>query len=97
MPLYITFDLDVLDLADAPGISNLEPLHEGFRASQIVKIFHGLRGLDIIGDDIVCMILTKDNPNNITAMNAMAIMFERVAFLRITLTSSAKLRLLALR
>ena len=81
MPLYITFDLDVLDPADAPAVSNLEPLHEGLRASQIVKIFHGLRGMNIIGGDIVCMIPTKDNPNNITAMNAMAIMFEMVALI----------------
>lgn len=81
LPLYITFDLDVLDPADAPAVSNLEPLHEGLRASQIVKIFHGLRGMNIIGGDIVCMIPTKDNPNNITAMNAMAIMFEMVALI----------------
>ena len=76
MPLYITFDLDVLDPADAPAVSNLEPLHEGLRASQIVKIFHGLRGMNIIGGDVVCLMPTKDSPNQITAQMAMVMMFE---------------------
>jgi guanidinopropionase len=80
-PLYITFDLDCLDPADAPAVSNLEPLHRGMRPWQVLEIFHGLRGLNIIGGDIVCMIPTKDNPNNITAMNAMALMFEMVSLI----------------
>jgi hypothetical protein len=78
---YITLDLDVLDPADAPAVANLEPLHAGLRASDVMKIFHGLRGLDVIGADIVCMIPSKDNPNNITAMNAMALMFEMISLI----------------
>ena len=81
LPLYITLDLDVLDPADAPAVANLEPLHAGLRASDVMKIFHGLRGLDVIGADIVCMIPSKDNPNNITAMNAMALMFEMISLI----------------
>jgi guanidinopropionase len=81
MPLYITFDLDVLDPTEAPAVSNMEPMQRGLRAWQAEKIFHGLRGLDIIGADIVCMIPTKDNPSNITAMTAMALMFEMIALI----------------
>lgn len=80
-PLYITFDLDVLDPAEAPAVANMEPMHRGLRAWEIMKILHGLRGLDVIGADIVCLIPTKDNPSNITSMTAMAIMFEMIALI----------------
>ena len=81
LPLYITLDLDVLDPADAPAVANLEPLHAGLRASDVMKILHGLRGLDILGGDIVCMIPSKDSPNGITAMNSMALMFEMLSLI----------------
>jgi len=80
-PVYITFDLDVLDVVEAPGVSNLEPLHRGLRAWQAMEIFHGLRGLDIIGADIVCMIPSKDTEAKITAMTAMALMFEMISLI----------------
>jgi guanidinopropionase len=35
-----------------------------------------LRGLDIVGADVVCLMPTKDQPNQITAMVAAHIMFE---------------------
>lgn len=31
-PLYITFDVDVLDPAEAPAVSNMEPMQRGLRA-----------------------------------------------------------------
>jgi guanidinopropionase len=80
-PLYITFDLDVLDPTEAPAVSNLEPLHRGLRAWECLEIFHGLRGLNIIGADIVCMIPSKDTEANITGMTAQAIMFEFIALI----------------
>jgi guanidinopropionase len=80
-PLYITLDLDALDPSVAPAVSNMEPGYVGFMPSQVIKIMHGLRGLDIIGADIVCLIPTKDNPNNITSMTAMVLMFEQIALI----------------
>jgi guanidinopropionase len=80
-PLYITFDLDVLDPAEAPAVSNLEPCYTGMKSADVIKIFQGLRGLDVIGGDIVCMIPSKDSPNNITAMTAMVLMFEMTALI----------------
>ena len=76
LPIYITFDLDSLDPCDAPGVSNLEPMHRGLRAWECMEIFHALRGKNIIGADLVCMIPTKDNEAQVTAMNTMALMFE---------------------
>lgn len=80
-PLYITFDLDVLDPTEAPAVSNMEPMQRGFRAWECEQIFHGLRGMDIIGADIVCMIPTKDTAANITSMTAMALMYEFIALI----------------
>jgi len=79
MPLYITFDLDVLDPTEAPAVSNMEPGHRGMRAWEAMEIFHGLRGMNIIGGDIVCMIPSKDTEAKITAMTAMVLMFEMTA------------------
>lgn len=76
MPVYITFDLDCLDPTVAPAVSNLEPGCEGFKMNQAVQLLQSVRGLDIIGGDVVCMMPTKDHPNNITAHVASSIMFE---------------------
>jgi guanidinopropionase len=81
MPLYITFDLDVLDPTEAPAVSNMEPMQRGMRAWECEKIFHGLRGMNIIGADLVCMIPTKDTAAKITSMTTMALMYEFIALI----------------
>ena len=80
-PVYITFDLDSLDPADAPGVSNLEPGYPGIRIGEAVRMLQGLRGLNVVGGDVVCLMPTKDSPNQITAMNAMVVMFEMVSLM----------------
>ena len=80
-PVYITFDLDCLDPTIAPGVSNLEPGEKGFDIDEAVGILHAARGLNIVGGDVVCMMPTKDSPNNITALTAAAVMFEMIAMI----------------
>jgi guanidinopropionase len=80
-PIYITFDLDSLDPADAPGVSNLEPGYPGIRVGEAVRMLQGLRGLNVVGADVVCIMPTKDSPNQITAMNAMVLMFEMLCLM----------------
>ncbi|OED36332.1 agmatinase [Chromatiales bacterium (ex Bugula neritina AB1)] len=75
-PVYVTFDLDSLDPTVAPAVSNLEPAEEGLKMNEARKLIQCLRGLNVIGGDVVCMMPTKDSPNNITAYVATAIMFE---------------------
>jgi guanidinopropionase len=87
-PLYITFDLDVLDPAEAPAVANMEPGHRGLRAWEAIEILHGLRGHDVIGADIVCMIPSKDTAAKITAMTAMVLMFEMIALIGDSLTQT---------
>src|SRR5206468_9986426 len=80
-PLYITIDLDVLDPSAAPAAANLEAGYTGMWPSEVTGVLKGLRGLNVIGGDVVCLVPTKDNPNNITAMNAMVLMFEMIALI----------------
>ncbi len=79
--VYVSFDLDSLDPSVAPGVSNLEPGEDGFTMNEAAGLLQGLRGLDLVGGDVVCLIPTKDSPNRITAMNAMTLMFELVTLI----------------
>ena len=78
-PIYITFDLDCLDPTIAPGVSNLEPGAMGFNIDEAIEIIQSTRNLNVIGGDIVCMMPTKDSPNQITAHTACSIMFEMIS------------------
>jgi guanidinopropionase len=80
-PVYVTFDMDVLDTAIAPGVSNLEPGYPGMTMIEAMRVLLGLRGLNVIGADVVCLMPTKDNPNNITSINALVIMFEQISLI----------------
>lgn len=80
-PVYITFDLDCLDPTVAPAVSNIEPGVTGFSMDEAVGLLHAVRGMNIVGGDVVCIMPTKDSPNQITAMGAAAIMFEMIAMI----------------
>ncbi len=78
-PIYITFDLDSLDATVAPAVSNLEPSFKGFTIDEAKSLIQCVRNKNIIGGDVVCLMPTKDSPNNITAMVAASIMFEIIS------------------
>lgn len=84
-PVYITFDLDCLDPSIAPGVSNIEAGERGFDIDEAVALLHAVRGMNIVGGDVVCMMPTKDNANQITALTASAIMFEMICLIAETL------------
>lgn len=80
-PLYITFDLDCLDPSVAPGVSNIEAGVTGWTIDEANRLLRAARGLNVIGGDVVCLMPTKDSPNNITAMVAAHVMFELVSLI----------------
>lgn len=80
-PAYVTFDLDCLDPSVAPGVSNLEPGFGGMTIREATRVLQGLKGLNIIGADVVCLMPTKDSPNQITAQLAMVMMFELICLI----------------
>lgn len=73
-PLYISFDMDALDPAFAPGVSHHEP--GGLTTRQVVNIFHALKA-EIVGLDIVELNPERD-PSGITAAAAVKIIKEIV-------------------
>jgi guanidinopropionase len=81
LPVYISFDLDVLDPSVAPGVSNLEYGEDGFTMKEALRTLQGMRGLNVIGADLVCLMPTKDNPNKITAWNGTTILFEQICLI----------------
>ena len=84
-PVYITFDLDCLDPSVAPAVSNIEPGVKGFSVDEAIELMHAVRGMNIIGGDVVCLMPTKDSPNQITAMVASSIMFEIICLISINI------------
>ena len=80
-PIYITFDLDCLDPTIAPGVANIEAGAKGFDIDEAVGLLQAVRGMNIVGGDVVCMMPTKDAPNQITALTATSIMFEMISMI----------------
>jgi guanidinopropionase len=81
LPVYVTFDLDALDPCDAPAVANLEPGYRALRTYEAIRLLQALRGVDIVGADIVCMIPSKDTPCQITAMTSVVLMFEMISLI----------------
>jgi agmatinase len=74
-PLYVTFDMDCLDPAFAPGISHWEP--GGLSTREALSIIQSLKA-NIIGADVVELNPTRD-PQNITEMVAAKVFKELAA------------------
>ena len=76
-PLYISFDLDVLDPAFVPGISHYEP--GGMSVREVLDVIQNLRA-QVVGADIVEYNPTRD-VNSQTAMVAAKILKEIAALM----------------
>jgi agmatinase len=77
-PCYLTMDVDGIDATYLPGTQLPEPF--GFTTREVRKLIRGMRGLDIIGADIVelCpMVDVEDTSANIAA----ALGFEMLCIL----------------
>lgn len=73
MPLYVTFDIDCLDPAFAPGTGT--PVCGGITSDKALKIIRGLQGLNIVGMDVVEVAPAYDN-SDITALAAATLGLE---------------------
>jgi guanidinobutyrase len=72
-PVYISFDIDGLDPAFAPGTGT--PEVGGLSSSQGLEIIRGCQGLDIIGGDLVEVSPPYDISGN-TSLLAANLLFE---------------------
>jgi agmatinase len=73
-PVYVTFDIDSVDPAYAPGTGT--PEVGGLTSYEAQELVRGLAGLPVVGCDIVEVAPQFDGPGQITALLAANLMFE---------------------
>jgi agmatinase len=83
---FVSFDIDFVDPAYAPGTGT--PEVGGFTSSEALRVVRGLKGLNLIGFDLV-EVLPQHDPSQITALLAANIVYEFISLiaLRNKLTS----------
>jgi agmatinase len=72
-PAYLTFDIDCIDPAFAPGTGT--PSVGGFTSAEVLAAIRLFAGVDIVGADVVEVLPDRD-PQGITALLAAHIAFE---------------------
>ena len=72
-PTYLSFDIDALDPAFAPGTGT--PVVGGMSSYEAKRLLHGLRGLNIVGADLVEVSPPFDSAGT-TALAGAQLMFE---------------------
>jgi len=73
-PAYMTFDIDAVDPAFAPGTGT--PEVGGLTSHEAQQLVRGLAGLQLVGGDVVEVAPLFDGPGQITAILASNLMFE---------------------
>ncbi len=73
-PCYVTFDIDAVDPAFAPGTGT--PEVGGLTAHESQRLIRGLKELDLVGFDIVEVSPLFDGPGQITSLLAANLLFE---------------------
>ena len=72
-PTYVSFDIDGIDPAFAPGTGT--PEVGGLTTREVQAILHGLKGIDVIGGDVVEVAPQYDTTTN-TAQAGAQMLFE---------------------
>jgi agmatinase len=86
-PVYLSFDIDVLDPASAPGTGT--PEVAGLEPREALAFLRALAGIDFTGFDLVEVAPAYDSPGQITALNAAAIAFDLLALLAVARARAA--------
>ena len=77
-PIFLSFDIDFLDPAYAPGTGT--PEVGGFTSHQLLQLVRGLKGLELVGFDLVEVSPPYDH-GDITALLAANLVFEFLSLL----------------
>jgi agmatinase len=80
-PTYLSFDIDSLDPAFAPGTG--PPEIGGPTSRQGLDILHGLKGVDFVGGDVVEVAPQYDTTTN-TAHIGAQMLFEILSLIRLS-------------
>lgn len=81
-PLYVTFDIDCVDPAFAPGTGT--PEVGGVSSYEAQELVRALAGLNLIGCDVVEVAPVFDGPGHITSLLAANIMFELLCIIALS-------------
>jgi agmatinase len=76
-PAFLSFDIDVLDPAFAPGTGT--PEVAGLLPHEALAFLRSLAGVELVGYDVVEVSPQFDGPGQVTAVNAAAIGYELLA------------------
>ena len=80
-PAYLSFDIDVLDPASAPGTGT--PEVAGLQPRDALAFLRALAGMSFTGFDVVEVSPPYDSRGQITALNAAAIAYDLLALLAV--------------
>jgi agmatinase len=76
-PVFISFDIDFLDPAFAPGTGT--PEVAGFSTAEAVAFLRSLGGINLVGGDVVEVAPAYDGPGQPTALAAANVVFDLLA------------------
>jgi agmatinase len=80
-PAYLSFDIDVLDPAFAPGTGT--PEVAGLQPREAIDLLRALKGMRFSGFDVVEVSPPYDGPGQLTSLHAAAIAYELLALLAV--------------
>jgi agmatinase len=78
-PAYLSFDIDVLDPASAPGTGT--PEVAGLEPREALAFLRALAGIEFSGFDVVEVAPAYDTPGQVTALHAAAVAYDLLALL----------------
>ncbi len=78
-PAYLTFDIDFVDPAYAPGTGT--PEVGGFTSAQCLQLVRGLVGLNIISFDLVEVMPPYDSAGGVTCLLAANLVYEFISLI----------------
>lgn len=80
-PAYLSFDIDVLDPASAPGTGT--PEVAGLQPREALAFLRALAGMSFTGFDVVEVAPAYDSPGQITALGVAAVAYDLLALLAV--------------
>jgi agmatinase len=86
-PAYLSFDVDVLDPAFAPGTGT--PETAGLLPHEVLSFLRSLAGTAFVGFDVVEVSPPYDGPGQVTALQAATVAFEMLALTAIARRGAA--------
>jgi len=87
--VFVTFDIDVVDPAFAPGTGT--PEVGCFTSAEALDLVRGLKGLNFVGFDVV-EVLPDYDPAEITALLAANIVYEFLSLIALNKKNERSLR-----